>query len=193
MLICKFCGKDCKSKIALGNHQTRCPSNPNRKLQVLTVEGRARKQEASRNRVWTEDMRTKLSRSMRQAVINNPDSYTSHNVCGRVKVEEYNGVKFHGKWEVVVASWLDFHRVKWLRNITPLNYFWNQRWHLYFPDFYLPDMDRYIEVKGYQTDRDLAKWSVLNNLVVLKSSDIKRIKRDNPPVAQLVEQRIYTP
>lgn len=123
--------------------------------------------------------RKKQSESMKQAVLNNPDSYTSSNVCGRVKVEEYNGEKFHGKWEIEVAKWLDKNNIKWERStITPFNYFWNNGWHLYFPDFYLPELDKFLEVKGYETERDKCKWSVVPNLIVLKNKEINLIKED---------------
>lgn len=119
---------------------------------------------------------TKFKESMRNAVLNNPDSYTSSNVCGRVKIHEYNGEKFHGKWEVEVAKWLDRNNIKWDRkSIKPFSYFWKNGWHLYYPDFYLIDYDKYIEVKGYETERDRCKWAVVPNLIVLKKKEISLI------------------
>jgi len=175
---CVFCGKLYTSAIGLGNHKARCPQNPNRKLQELTPEGKERRDRASRGRIWSKEQREKLSISMKAAVLQNPESYTASNVCGRVKIEEYKGEKFHGKWEVEVAIWLDKENIKWIRQIEPKNYYWNNGWHLYFPDFYLPDYDLYIEVKGYETERDRCKWSVVPNLVVLKNKEIKMIREN---------------
>lgn len=50
----------------------------------------------------------------------------------------------------------------------------------YFPDFYLPESDMWIEVKGYETERDIAKWeSMINvhkkNLNIVKSKEIKNL------------------
>jgi hypothetical protein len=116
---------------------------------------------------------------MKNAVLRNPDSYTSSNVCGRIKIEEYNGEKFHGKWEIEVAKWFDENDIKWIRsNIKPFNYFWNEKWHLYFPDFYLPELNQYVEVKGFETNRDLAKWSVVDNLIIIKSKEISLIREN---------------
>lgn len=43
----------------------------------------------------------------------------------------------------------------------------------YTPDFYLPDLDLYIEVKGYETDKDRSKWSQFtNNLEVWNKSKL---------------------
>ena len=49
---------------------------------------------------------------------------------------------------------------------------------MYFPDFYLEDLNLYIEVKGYERERDLTKWKVVNNLLVIKKSDISLIKEN---------------
>lgn len=124
------------------------------------------------------EYREKISKSMRQAVINNPESYTSKNVCGRIKIYEYNGVKLHGKWELEVAKWMDSQNIKWERKVKPFEYFWKNSIHLYFPDFYLPTLDKYVEVKGYETERDLCKWKSVPNLIVLKKNEIKLIKEN---------------
>ena len=51
--------------------------------------------------------RQKHADAMLEAVRKHPDSYTKNNVCGRVKIVEYNGIKLKGKWELKVAKWLD--------------------------------------------------------------------------------------
>ena len=57
-----------------------------------------------------------------------------------------------------------------------VQYFWNNSWHLYFPDFYLEDYNMYIEIKGYETERDQYKWKVIDNLIIFKKEEIKFIK-----------------
>ncbi len=144
----------------------------------ISDETRKKISESNKNQIWSKERRLKHSDAMKRAVINNPDSYSSSNVCGRVKIIEYNGIKLHGKWEAVVAEWFDRNNVIWSRDIKPFNYFWNGGWHLYFPDFYIPSLDLFIEVKGYETDRDVAKWSCINNLVVLKYKQIREIREN---------------
>lgn len=61
-------------------------------------------------------------------------------------------------------------------DIDPIRYVWEERDRNYFPDFYLPDFDLYIEVKGIQVDRDDAKWSVVENLMIVKEDGIKAIR-----------------
>lgn len=136
---------------------------------------------------FTEEQKQRHSEIMRRAVLEHKDSYSSSNVCGRVKIQEYNGMKFHGKWEVEVAKWLDRNNIKFFRDeITPFEYFWNGKIHLYFPDFYLPDFDVYIEVKGYETERDRCKWKSVKRLVVFKKNEIEQIM-NNGLVTHLVE------
>lgn len=204
MLLCKFCNKECKNDNSLRNHQRLCKSNPVaqstsealtkarevRRLlppsnqyikgtaKPLSAETRKKMSEASKNIIWTEERKSKHSLIMRKAVLENSDSYTSSNVCGRVKVEEYKGEKFHGKWEIEVAKWLDANGIKWDRKVEPIDYFWNNKIHLYYPDFYLPELNLYIEVKGYETERDRCKWSALSNLVIIKKSEIALIREN---------------
>jgi predicted nuclease of restriction endonuclease-like RecB superfamily len=47
----------------------------------------------------------------------------------------------------------------------------------YFPDFYIESLDLYVEIKGYETERDRAKWFQFpHKLVVLKLDEINQIK-----------------
>jgi PAB1-binding protein PBP1 len=48
----------------------------------------------------------------------------------------------------------------------------------YTPDFYLTESDEYIEIKGYKTEKDKAKWSQFpknKKLIVLTASELKDI------------------
>lgn len=141
---------------------------------------------------WTDEARTKHSMIMKQVVIDNPDSYSKSNVCGRVKMTMYNGQKLKGSWEVKTAQWLDANNIEWQCEEKPQPYFWDNGWHLYFPDFYLPTLNAYIEVKGYQQERDDAKWSqfkneliiidstVINNLSSYTFTQLRQLKRYGP-------------
>jgi len=131
---------------------------------------------ASKN-YWNTETRKNHSDIMKRVVRDNPDSYSTNNVCGRTKKIVYNGFELNGSWELTVAKWLDDNNIKWTNKIEPFTYKWNGGDHLYFPDFYLLDHDWYIEVKGYERDRDLCKWTVVPNLTVIKQKEIKEIKK----------------
>jgi hypothetical protein len=48
----------------------------------------------------------------------------------------------------------------------------------YFPDFFLEDLNLYIEIKGYETDRDKAKWSQFpQRLRVIRKKEICDIQK----------------
>jgi hypothetical protein len=116
------------------------------------------------------------SERMLAVVRDNPESYSSSNVCGRSKGEIYNGEKYDSSWEVVVAKFLEFENIPFERKIEPFTYEFEGKMRSYFPDFYLPEKDLYIEVKGFTRERDLAKWSVVNNLIIITKDEIEILK-----------------
>jgi len=69
-------------------------------------------------------------------------------------------ISMDSTWEVAMAERLDMLEIKWVRSPDMrLRYMTNSgRKRNYIPDFYLPDIDLYIEVKGYWTD--VAKYKM---------------------------------
>jgi len=69
-------------------------------------------------------------------------------------------VAMDSTWEVACAEKLDELGVEWSRDPKMKLQYRTQRLRLrnYIPDFYLPDHDIYLEVKGYWTDA--AKWKM---------------------------------
>lgn len=129
---------------------------------------------------WSEENRKKHSIIMRNAVKKNPDSYSISNISGRVKSYDYtdsygNKIKLKGKWELKVAMFLDNKNIEWTNIVIPQEYFWNydNNTHLYFPDFYLPDYDTFLEIKGFERDRDRSKWdNFIGRLLIIRKKDI---------------------
>ena len=137
---CVYCGKI--PRYTMQEHLLICKRNPRNKT----------------DNTWTEDRRRQHSERMKKAVNEHIDSYTKNNVCGRVKNINYNGIMLKGKWELTLAQWLDLHNIKWEYETKGFPYQWGKDIKLYFPDFFIPEYDFYIEVKGYKTERDKAKW-----------------------------------
>jgi hypothetical protein len=122
------------------------------------------------------DFRKKHSEAMKKAVKQYPDSYTSSN-RGRTKQIIEDGIKFQGKWELEFYQYCKINSIEIKRPNEWFEYEWNGI-RKYFPDFYLPKLDLYIEVKGYETDRDRAKWKYFpKKLRVIRSKDIKEIRK----------------
>jgi hypothetical protein len=185
-MICQYCSKTFdKAKNSLKNHEARCSNNPFRSLQKCTDPDKLkalRKVQSENAKAWYSKIenREKFSQAMRQAVLNHPESYSDKNIVGRSKHFTVEGVRYNSTWEYIVAQLLDEQGIKWQRSkIKPISYQWNDKWHLYFPDFLLNDLDVYIEVKGYETDRDRAKWEQSDKKVlVIKQKDIDRIRKN---------------
>lgn len=92
-------------------------------------------------------------------------------------------VSMDSTWEHVCATKLDEAGIKWIRN--PNMYFFyyaptgvKKR---YIPDFYLPDYDLYLEIKGFWTMQarhkmaDVKRRHAVNILIVETMPDILRI------------------
>ena len=204
--ICQYCGKKCKNLNSLIQHEIRCKANPDKidmsyikpghskghkgtnqfikakelglEIPIVTNETREKLSNIWKGKHHTEESKKKLSESMKNAVIKYPDSYSSSNVNGRVKHYQYNGYILDGTWEVEVAKYLDSKNIKWEKPSKGFEYEWNNSSHIYFPDFYLPDYNYYIEVKGYQRERDIHKWNVVDNLIIIKENEINEIRKN---------------
>lgn len=90
--------------------------------------------------------------------------------------------KFDSSWEDHVARRLDELDVKWDRP-APVTYVINGKSHKYFPDFYLPDHDLYLDPKNSYCcevqQPKLEAVSRLINLVIIKT--VKGCKEYTPP------------
>jgi hypothetical protein len=90
----------------------------------------------------------------------------------------YNGVDLHGSWELAYAQYLDKNSIRWLRNKDSFSYFYGGKSRRYTPDFYLIDSDEYVEIKGYKTEKDSAKWEQFpshRKLIVMMKKELSEI------------------
>ncbi len=123
----------------------------------------------------TEESKRKISDAMKLAVKKYPESYTSSN-RGRTKQIVFENIKFQGQWELDFYIWAKNNNLNPKRCIEGFNYVWNGN-RTYYPDFYIEKLDLFVEVKGYETDRDRAKWNQFpKKLCVIKSKEIKEIR-----------------
>ena len=72
--------------------------------------------------------------------------------CSGWKRIKYKGIWMRSSWEVAYAKYLDKQDIKWL--YEPKTFDLGDT--TYTPDFYLPESDTYIEIKGYWNER--SKW-----------------------------------
>ena len=148
MPICKNCLKQHSGDYGRGIFCSRhCQSVYN---------GRSRK-----NTKHTKETKERLSAKRSHYLATNPDAGGFKNVKW-YSVKNILGESFivRGLWEYNVALKLNYYNIVWVRN-RYLNYFIDSVKKTYNPDFYLPDLDEYIEVKGYFSDKDKIKMDAV--------------------------------
>ena len=141
----------------------------------ITNETRQKLSNAGKGRKHTNETIENMKLAMQRAVRENPESYSAANINGRTKKILYNGIMLDGSWEVLFAKWCDDNKIQWSRPSNGFEYEWNGK-RIYYPDFFLPEYNIYIEIKGYVRERDLIKWNAVSNLKVIKQYEIKKIK-----------------
>lgn len=198
-MICCHCSKEVKNARSKQQHEIRCKHNPDAiKVKpsygmlgkkganqfkygaVVSDETKKKLSVASKhtNAVRWSDPASKINQSvvMKRAVEQNPESYTSAN-RGRTKQIIVDGIKLQGQWEVDFYNWAKAARLSPERPTVGFHYEWNGT-RTYYPDFYIKSLDLYVEVKGYETDRDKAKWSQFpKKLCIIKAAEIKKIRQ----------------
>lgn len=104
---------------------------------------------------------------------------TWHYSFSKSRTVEYNGIKMLGSWEIKFAKWLDEKQIKWERVKNTFKYQFNDKIKQYTPDFYLPEFDTYIEIKGYPVPKDFAKWEQFpKTLAILSGPLLQQIGLD---------------
>jgi len=198
-MICQFCNRLAKSINSNRQHEIRCKSNP-AGINVKSSYGMLGKKGANQytygatmsdstkqkisktstdynNARWSNPAnRLQQSIAMKKAVDRNPEAYSSSN-RGRTKQIIIDGIKLQGQWEVDFYIWAKSQGLEPTRPTVSFEYNWNGI-RSYFPDFYIKSMDLYIEVKGYETERDRAKWRDFpKDLRIIKEAEIKQIRQ----------------
>lgn len=128
----------------------------------LNTRDQAAASAAMKTRVWSDAGLKTLSD---QAKIRNLGGYRPHPNKGQY----FDGVWFDSKWEVLVASSLNEHNIDWIR--PKIGFVWTNSGRKYYPDFYLPKFDVYLDPKNpYLMIKDMEKIreaQLRNNIKVI--------------------------
>jgi predicted nuclease of restriction endonuclease-like RecB superfamily len=97
-------------------------------------------------------------------------------------------VMMDSTWEVALAKKLDELGIKWHRDENMILEYRTVRGRKrkYIPDFYLPDYDLYVEVKGYWTDaarykmKDVVERNQVEMLILESLADIEDVAERIP-------------
>jgi hypothetical protein len=97
---------------------------------------------------------------------------------------DYNGVKMDSSWEVDIAKWMDNENIKWERSRKKYMLWWtddNGNKRRYYPDFYLPEYDVYLDPKNkYKIENDRIKMErvIKENRITLYWGLLENVKKE---------------
>lgn len=191
-LYCIYCGKQCKNNNSLTQHQLRCKANPERRVfNNLSNRGWAKgltkytdnrilnnsnskkdyfqEHEGSfKGKFHTQETKDKLSK------IQTEIDHSDHNRNSHGKRGYYNNVFFMSTWELAYYIYIseNFPQQNIIRCKKRFKYKDIEgKNHYYTPDF-IVNNTQFIEIKGWETDLDKIKYSVVPNLTVLYYDDL---------------------
>jgi len=204
MLLCRFCMKECINKNSLSNHERCCKKNPkgqrtwlekNRDIIprsngaikaksegrefIVAQKTRKKMSDVGKNRTdeWNKENGKKVSETINK-MVERGEWHTS--LANRMH-KRYKGIDLHGTWELKYAQYLDGKNIIWIRNKDSFVYVFEDKERRYTPDFYLPETDEYIEIKGYKTDKDIQKWIQFpkhRKLIILMKDELQNLGID---------------
>jgi hypothetical protein len=76
---------------------------------------------------------------------------------GHGKSGWYKGIQCDSSYELAWVIYNLEHGVNFIRNKKGFEYFFDGKKHNYYPDYYLPDKDEYVEIKGFKTKQNESK------------------------------------
>ena len=200
-LDCCFCGKTCKNLNSLTNHERLCRSNPDGAIQKSNLKQYHSKLANGEISVWNRGL-TKESdprvasqaESQKEYYSMNPSGFTgkhhsdeskrkialaqllvdhdTHNRFSHGKRGYLDGMFFMSTWELAYYIYMRDHGHIIVRCPYKFDYVYEEKEHKYTPDF-LVDNELIVEVKGWETDLDKLKYTLVDNLQVLYYNDIK--------------------
>ena len=177
-LECQFCGKVCKNRNSLCNHERLCRNNPNRQIYSNGTSNGLDKFNADRRAGLVSSWNAGLTKDTDDRVKRNgiaiSDYYANHPgaFTGKAHTEDYKkqqrqlalerglggfnmrrgilykDIKLDSSYEVEVAKSLDEHLIRWERCKRFPYKTVDGKLHYYTPDFYLPDYSIYLDPKN---------------------------------------------
>lgn len=186
---CQFCGKKIKNKGSLAAHQMSCKKNPNRVIHKRSpISGQKKgcipwnKGLKGVTKAWNKGMkgistgiastpqkererRLKLSKIAKK---NNYGGYIPGS--GRGKKGWYKGIFCDSSWELAYLIYCLDHNKNIKRNTEIRNYIFKGKKGKYIPDFIVDD--KLVEIKGYKTEKWLAKLKYNPDVKVLYEKDL---------------------
>ncbi len=103
---------------------------------------------------------------------------SSNNSGGRCKWYDVSGIKVQGTWERDLALKMNDLEIKWNRPTSGLfPYTKENKQHNYTPDFFLPDYNIFLEIKGFWWGNDKHKMILVEEANPGLSAKIKIVEK----------------
>ena len=172
MLKCQYCNKECKSPNSLRNHERLCAKNPARQVSSFVAynanndpwnKGKTGVQVSPMKGKIGSFLGKKHSPETKQKI---SEKLSINNKGGRAKWYNVAGQMVQGTWERDLAIKFEQLNIRWLKlktNKHTLKYEMNGKVRSYTPDFYLPDYEVFVEVKGFWWGNDKEKMETVLN------------------------------
>lgn len=122
---------------------------------------------------WTPEKREKMSIKLTEMNKSGQIRYTTNKV-------EYKGDTFKSSWEFGFALYLEDAGLEYQYEPKTFVFEYDGRKHRYTPDFYVPELDSYYEVKGWYKDKE----NILRKKSVVEESGAPCIMVDKEYVAE---------
>lgn len=200
MKACKYCQKDCKP-LGISVHERYCKLNPNRltkgfggakkgtppwnKGLELSDEYKKTISEAlvgkSKGVASSKEAELLRKEKISKTMKSNPNAGGLREGSGRGVKQWYKShiaglVYLRSSYEIRYARWLDENNINWLANKEGFKYEFEGIIRTYYPDFYLIDENTFVEIKGFKTSKDDAKWkSFPHKLKILYGKDLDEL------------------
>ena len=188
---CQFCGKACKNNNSLRNHERMCKLNPDTSFREkftyknhagwnkgLTKETDSRVNKQSKSSLeyykehsnaflgkhHSEDAKRRISQA--QLDLEHTIGAGHFGKCGW-----YDNIYFMSTWELAYYIHMrdTDHQIQ--RCSLRFQYEWEGKQHYYTPDFICDG--KVVEIKGFESELDKFKYTLVPELVVLKEKDIQ--------------------
>lgn len=169
---CQYCNRALSDMpAAKAKHEKSCKSNPNRVSapNQWTVGGYTLS-DATRNKLINSKIGRKHSDATKEKLSKIAKNRRFGGQSSRNNIR-YNGLFLHSSYELELVKSLDENGVKYDRGMSFVYIGADGKSHRYYPDFYLPEFDIYLDPKNdYLIQKDAEKIRLVaeqNNVTVL--------------------------
>lgn len=194
---CVYCGKYCKNRNSLLNHERTCKFNPNRQIRKSTTDNFKKYRETYGS--WNKGLDKNTDSRLKQIGEKLKDGYLSgrlkpsfkgrkHSASTIAKMKEhsggyrktkiaykrgfYKGYHCDSSWELAYVIYNLEHNIEFEQCNEYFYYTYKGKIHKYYPDF--KEGDTYIEIKNFKSDMFEAKLKYFDRKIkVLYKDDIK--------------------